>query len=429
MSSFIKLLINKRMYFIVKYKILIENIASMFGLRSLEYVISILITPYLVRVLEPSGYGSLVYIQGIIQYFIMINRYGFAYSATKKIAEKCEKTNIIVSSVLYAELIVTLFSSIILLFGVFMLWMHEYYLYASLICCMFLSIIGNTFFPIWFFQGIQKMRFITIANLVARIITLLLVFNIVNNNDDIIIAAFLISVSPLIATVIAFYIMYKECGWFLTKVNPKKIMDVFVDGWDYFVSSIASSIYSNSNIVILGLLSTPEMVGIYSGADKIIKSVVGIFSPISQAVFPYMITQYRDNKNKAALFFYKFAKITLICSFIISLMMGFFSKNIVYIFLGEGFKQSVDIMMLLCPIIFMMISSNVLGTLYLIPLGFKKIFSRIIFWGAVIDILIVIPLAHFYDVYGVAFCNLLIESTITISMAVIFLRNKFNYNA
>lgn len=53
-----------------KYKKLIENIISLFTIKGLEYILAFITFPYLVRVLQVEFFGAIVFVQGIMQYFI-----------------------------------------------------------------------------------------------------------------------------------------------------------------------------------------------------------------------------------------------------------------------------------------------------------------------------------------------------------------------
>ena len=58
-------------------KNLLKNIFSMVSLKGLEYLLALAILPYLVRVLGVEKYGTIVFMQSIIQYFVIIIDYGF----------------------------------------------------------------------------------------------------------------------------------------------------------------------------------------------------------------------------------------------------------------------------------------------------------------------------------------------------------------
>lgn len=63
-----------------------KNIVSLVGIQGVNYIIPLITLPYLVRVLQPAGYGSLGFALAITQYFVILTDYGFNLSVTQKIA-------------------------------------------------------------------------------------------------------------------------------------------------------------------------------------------------------------------------------------------------------------------------------------------------------------------------------------------------------
>lgn len=74
-----------------KYKRLIENIMSLFMIKGLQYILAFITFPYLVRVLQVENFGSVVFVQGILQYFILFTDYGFNLLGPKEIAQNDNK--------------------------------------------------------------------------------------------------------------------------------------------------------------------------------------------------------------------------------------------------------------------------------------------------------------------------------------------------
>ena len=70
-----------------KYNKLVENIISLFTIKGLEYILAFITFPYLVRVLQVENFGAVVFVQGIIQYFVLFVDYGFNLLGPKEIAQ------------------------------------------------------------------------------------------------------------------------------------------------------------------------------------------------------------------------------------------------------------------------------------------------------------------------------------------------------
>jgi len=53
----------------------------------------------------------------------------------------------------------------------------------------FLMVAGNVLFPVWYFQGMEQMKFISALNISARIISVAAIFLLVHKEGDYLIAA------------------------------------------------------------------------------------------------------------------------------------------------------------------------------------------------------------------------------------------------
>ena len=152
-----------------KYNKLAENIISLFTIKGLEYILALITFPYLVRILQVENFGAVVFTQGIIQYFVLFTDYGFNLLGPKEIAQhdNTEERGKIFASIFGAKLILLLVSTIIFICMIIGI---KYFknIDIALYSVVYIMVVGNVIFPIWFFQGIQRMRYITIVNIIGN---------------------------------------------------------------------------------------------------------------------------------------------------------------------------------------------------------------------------------------------------------------------
>ena len=158
-------------------RVIIKNISSLFSIRIAGYVIPLLTLPYLVRVLDPQGYGTFIYCVAICQYFIIAVNYGFDLSATKLIAEEKNDINIVSSlfwNVFSIRLTIALVGFIILYLVSFI--SDEINNLFSILSYCYISAIAAAFFPQWLFQGKEQLGVISIVRVVSQIVTIPFIF-------------------------------------------------------------------------------------------------------------------------------------------------------------------------------------------------------------------------------------------------------------
>ena len=398
-------------------KNLLKNIFSMVSLKGLEYLLALAILPYLVRVLGVEKYGTIVFMQSIIQYFVIIIDYGFNIITPRRIAitnDLLEQGEIF-SSVIICKIILGTFLTLLFLI-IYLFTFSLNFIDIKLFAALYLNVIGNIMFPIWFFQGIQKMEYITVINILSRSITVIAIFLFVCTPEDYIIAAACQSLTNVLSGIFALLFLIKKYNYLFLFPSIKYVANTFIEGWEIFI--LAINAYTATNIIVLRLFTNDVIVGYYGAANKIIDSIKGILNPISLAIFPYISQQVIINKSNAILFIRKVLKCYSIFGFIMFFILFIFSDEIVSVLLGVQYEQSIILIKILSAIPFLVAISNVLGTHTLLTFGYNRIYSRILLVSALISIILIIPMSYFFSDKGAAFTMLLTEFCVTLMMYV-----------
>ena len=192
-------------------KRLLSNFFSLSILQIFTYILPLLTLPYLVRVLGSEKFGLVVFAQAFIIFFNILVDYGFNLSATREISvnrENKEKLTEIFSSVMSIKFILigisfTILSIIIFSFENFSNNIDLYYL-------TFLWVIGQALFPIWYFQGLEKMKYITIVNITSKLIFTVAIFIFIQNEADYILVPILNGLGFIIGGILSLWIVHKD---------------------------------------------------------------------------------------------------------------------------------------------------------------------------------------------------------------------------
>lgn len=400
---------------VIRARKLSENIFSMITLKGLEYILNFLLIPYLIRTLGIERFGAISLMQGVIQYFIILTNYGFNMTGPRSIAN-CENNKSLAyyfSSIMAAKVLIACFTTFIFI-GITYIYgftknVFDYYLFWAI----YLSVIGNIIFPIWFFQGIQQMRYITIINVISKCLIVILIVFFVKSPNDYLIAAVFQSLSTVIAGIMSFYIILKKYRFLITVVSFIDIKSELRDGWHIFLSTVAINLYTTTNIIILGILTNNVIVGYFSSAFKIIDSIKGIMGAIMQAIYPYSTRLFKDDYNKAKLFLKK--SMVLYCCFwgVSSFILVIFSDSIIRILFGIGHDNTSKILQLIGFLPFIISFSNIFGIQVMLSNGWNKAFSIILLVAATFDLMLIIPFVYYYQAIGVSIVMILTEVLVT----------------
>jgi PST family polysaccharide transporter len=392
--------------------ILIENIISLSAIQILNYLIPFFTLPYLVRILGPEKYGLINYATAFTGYFTILTDYGFNLSATQEISinrNDKQKVSEIFSSVITSKFVLYLISSII--FFSCLLSFDILKADSDLFLISFAGLLGTVLFPLWYFQGTEKMNFILIINFIIKLITVILIFLFIKCASDYILLTFIYSASQVVYGFIGLVTVIKKFKIRLFLTNPENIFEQLRKSKNIFMSSLSISAISNSNVFILGLFVDKSIVGYFAAADKIRLAFQLLLGPVFTATFPHVSNLAKISLEQ----FYKFTK----KSFIFALSFGLLIFLLIYlntdilirIVLGNGYTNSFIILKTLSVIPFLYSISNFLGVQILLPLNYSKKYALIMFFAFIVHTSVALLLANYLQAIG---------STIAIIIAEMF---------
>ena len=407
------------------YEKIYENILSLATIKGLEYLLAFITFPYLTRILQVEMFGMIVFAQGLINYFTLFTDYGFNLLGPKEIAQNDDvaKRGKVFAKIFFAKLLLLLIAIAVFTAGILCLNLYlkiDVLLYVV----VFFTVIGNVIFPIWFFQGIQQMRYITLVNVIARFCSIAGIFFFENQPQDYILAALFQSIVPLVAGICSWAVLIKSFPEVLCLPTMKEIIGTLKDGWSIFASTVAINLYTASNVVFLGFLTNPVTVGYFSGAKKIIDNITQLISPISQAVYPHISKLVTQSSKEVKPFLEKVLLILGGGTFIGSVFIFIFADFIVKILLGNGYEQSVLLLRIMAFLPFIIAMSNVFGIQIMLPFGMQSTFSRILICAAALNTCMVLPLIYFLQDIGVSISIVVTECFVTTVMYLAIKKQK-----
>ena len=406
-------------------RVVVKNIIALLSIHGMNNLIPLITLPYLVRTLGAGSYGELGFTIAFVQYFALFTEFGFNLSATRKISLGRENKEIVSDlfwTVISCKMLLATSGLILLL-----LLMQCIPMLAELKWVMlayYLSIFGALLFPVWLFQGLEKMGWIAACNITAKLTAVPLTFWLIQSPADTPLAALILSITNILAGLIALFFVYRNgwIGWCRPSIS--KIVAEIKDGWHVFISVAAISIYSSGTVVMLGFITNPVAVGYYVAADKFRQVIQGLIGPFAQAIYPRMNALFAKDRKSGL----RALRILLVSqgsgTFMLSLCLSISSAWLIETIYGAGYQQSVAVLRWLAWVPFIVGVSNVLGVQTLLVLGFKKSFGRVHLSAGVFSVFILIPLAYHIQELGAAISTVAVETMVCLLMALAVRKNK-----
>ena len=311
-----KVLVNNRK--------VVENYLFMTILQILNSFFYLLIYPYVIRVLGIEGYGQFVFAMSIATYFVFFINFGFDLLATKFVAENItmhDELEEILSIIFTSKNL--LFLSSTLIFTILLITIPFLNENKTIFVISFLSSYATILFPQWFFQGLQSMRSITLIQLSIKLISLPMIFFLVQSKNDLITYTCIFTGSSLISGLIVHFFLRFKYRLKIKIVSLTKIKTWYQASLPFFYSSLAGIIKENSIPIIIGSFFGMKEVAIYDLANKLIIVPRTLLSSVNAAIYPKLITIIDNNLVK------KIIKLEAIVSWLVIAAVIVFGKFIV----------------------------------------------------------------------------------------------------
>ena len=375
-------------------KSLIENFFSLGALQAINLILPLVVLPYMIKTVGFDKYGVVVLAASLIAYFSSVTDYSFTITATRDVAvfrDSPQKINIIYSKVLIVKSILLLFSWLII--GIIVFAYLPFYEEKTVFFCSALMLFGYVLFPEWFFQGIEKMKFIAFLNVGIKVFFTACIFILVRTPEDYWKYALLNSIGYIGAGLIGQYLLIKKYKLKFIWLKNKYIRQTFKSNFPVFINRFVPNLYNNTSTFLLGVLANTSSVGLYDAIKKIIDLGVMVISVISRVFFPYL------NRNKAG--FAQYMKGMIIVGAILAVSPIIFYK-IVFWYLNIQDADAFWVLLVLSIGLFFITLYDVFGLNYFIVNRKDKIVMRNTLMASLVGLVLAYPLISFFGIIGAA---------------------------
>jgi len=398
-------------------RLLIENISSLAALQALNYLAPLITLPYLVRVLQPSHFGLVSLAQGIVLYFDFFTDFGFNFSQTRAIAS-CRQVPEAVSrifwSTIYAKFLLMCISAVALtlLVACTPKMRDTPLLYAV----NFLYVIGTTFFPVWLFQGLEKMKLGAVLFGIARLLTIPALFLFVRHPQDYVIAGAIQASVEVLASVFAWPFILKrfQLRWYPPSFI--EIVSTLRQSWALFLSASALQFSASGTIVILGFTAGKIEVGYFSAADKLIKAASAALNPLAQALYPHTTAAKLRSPEAAFRLIRKAFLLVGAFSIVVSVLTALFAGSVCHIVLGKTFEHSIPLLRCLSPLPLLCGLTSILGTQTMLVFEMDAILTRLLLFSILLGIPVTAILSISFGALGAAAGSVITAALILTAM-------------
>lgn len=380
----------------VKFNVLMNMIIT-----SSSLIFPLITIPYASRVLGAGGMGAVAFAQSVSSYFSLVAILGVTYYGVKVCAEV--RTNRLALSKVVKEILIILLCSTLVVYLAYTIciftvprFISEKALFLEFGVTIWLTSFGME----WFYQALEQYSYITIRSVAFKIIALILMFVLVRNQNDYVLYGFTVIFAGCASNILNILRIRKLIDFSTKqKLEIKRHFKPMV--W-YTAASIASGMYIQVDIVLLGFLGTNTQVGLYQLVSKIKSVLVTAVNSVGNVMLP-RLSYYKSHnqKDKNDELIAKNLNFVMIMGFAIIALLAICAKPIVLLMGGNGFLGSIPPLRIVGAAVLFSAMNIVLAN-HLMSEGQEKAWAVVNMIGLSLAVLCNFMLIKWFGVVGAA---------------------------
>jgi len=410
----------------LSYKHEIGDTVWLMLMQGLTYLAPLLVWPYLMATLGAEKFGYIGFSQSVMLFLMQLVDFGFNFSVTKKIAQAKDNqtaVNRIASATLLARVYLLGIGALIL--GI-VLCVPRFAVYRSVLMIMFLMVVANAFSFVWLFQGLGKIRIVSIVTSLCKLTILPLTFFFVHSGNDVTIAAALQAAVYVVASLITFgFIVGKKyvTQWSL-HIEKSEIKEIFSSSFNIFLSGMATMFYTTFFVIILGYIAAPDVVGKYTAAEKLVRmACYFVFTPLAQSFFPKVSAMAPQYPQKCVQLINKLLIVCLLLMSAIGIAFLLGADLIVDLLHRQEYIGTEKLIRIMAFLPLIVSIGGISGQLGLLALGDEKsklYYRNVYFIAVAIGLPCLCLLTPLFAVKGVALSLMVSETFICLAMYIAY---------
>lgn len=393
-----------------------------FILTASGFIFPLITFPYISRILLAEGNGKIAFVTAYVNYFLMVSQLGiptYGVRACARVRDNKQKLSQVVQEIMIINFIMTMIvtASYLVTLFTFPRLFEDRTLFLINSISFFLQFIGVN----WLFQALEEYEYITKRSIAFKFISLGLMFLLVHHTRDYIIYGAITVFASVGSNVINIfrarrYVSFRKNAPYNLKKHVKPIMVLFAQ-------SLAISVYTNLDAIMLGFMRTNSEVGYYNAAVRIKIILTSLVTSLGTVLLPRM-SYYIKNQMKRdfSRVMIKALNFSLFLSIPLALFFAITAKDSLLFLAGDDYLPALMSMVFLVLTIVPIGITNVLGIQVLTPMENEKLVMLSVLSGALADLILNLIFIPHWGATGASAATLITEVLVLI-MQIIFAKN------
>ena len=389
----------------------IKNYLYNVGYQVLAIIVPLITSAYVSRVLRPAGVGANAFTNSIIQYFILFASMGIGYYGNRQIAYVCENRDKMAKAFWEIQIVKTIMT--LISYVAFVVFMIFYTRQAEYMWAQSINLVAVAFDISWFYEGIENFKVTVLKNSFVKIVSMIAIFIFIKNPSDVTLYITVLAVSTLFGNLT----LWPNIKHDLPKVNYKLLnpWPHFLPMVELFIPQIATQVYIQLNKTMLGGMVNETASGYYQYSDNLVKLILALVTATGTVMLPHVANAVsKGNMKRVNQMLYKSFDFVSSLSYPMMFGLAAISLTLAPKYYGPGYEPVGLAMMIESIVILMIAWSNALGVQYLLPIHHQRDFTISVTVGAVVNIILNVPLIHTWGLYGAMWSTVISEASVTL---------------
>ncbi|MDN3669268.1 oligosaccharide flippase family protein [Echinicola jeungdonensis] len=401
-----------------------QNFIFLLIIQASNILISLMAMPLLIQAIGVDRFGLVSLALSVILIANVFVGFGFNLSGPREIAlnQKNKKAlSQVLSQIISSKLVLALIASMALLLSVFGFGLFPEY--RAILTFSILMLFSEATLPVWFFQGMERMRLVSVANVFSKLLYLMGIVLFINGPEDAKLVNFFFGGAAFTINLLLLTYVHYELGVKFYLPQFSKITKTWKSNVYLFLSNLANHISVNGGIVILSFFAPASMLGMYSLAERVSLMLRMLPSMMIGAIYPNASKLYQNDLERFYGFLVKVYRGAVFLALFVGLLTNLLAPFIIKVLSKSDMAASVVFLRILA-FVPLFATMNIANMIMILVANQKKILFKSSWTFCIYMVIVAVSLTSWLGGKGLAIAMLSTELVIFITCSLLLRQTK-----
>lgn len=403
-----------------------KNYFYQFGYQLLNLLTPLVTIPYLTKVLKADNLGEYTYYFSMISFCMIVGTFGTNIYGAREIARVSENKKELskkfesIQALRFYSLSITFLLSVLL---------NVFFIESKIFSILLIMIISLILDISWLYQGIEEFKKVVLRNIFLKVVTLILLFKVVKNENDIYIYTYVMSLSQLFSNLLFWFglkgiISYRIINLF----KGDRLEEDFKKSFLLFLPQITISVYTIVDKLMIGQLVEKKYVSFYEISNKILVMSMIVITSSGTILMPRISNLYeKGSKDEIKKLLKKSFDILTIVA--VGMIFGICSviDEIVESYFTPEYRSIAFLIKVMSITIIFWTWNNITGSQILIPIKRENEITKSVIIGSILNVVLNLFLIKKFYALGAVIATILTECIVTL-IQIYYSKEYFRFN-